>query len=136
MVDCYSSVTESPGHCVCVWKGCAIFSSVLLITDLFGFYLCSFLFLLPHGLTHLFCCWCPRRMSLEVSVRGWSHRSWDPGNASQGRAGALGSKTHCRGTRAVNHECTALCCCYYCSVHKSKVLFVLRFSLKDLPVLS
>lgn len=60
MVFCYSyCLRVSPEHFICVWNYCAIFSSsVLLITDLFGFYLCSFL--LPHDLTHLFCCWCLR----------------------------------------------------------------------------
>lgn len=63
-------------------------------------------------------------------------RSCDPGNASQGRDGALSSKTHYRGTRAINHEFTAVCCCHYYSSHRSKVLFVLRFLPKGLPVLS
>lgn len=43
---------------------------------------------------------------------------------------------HIQGTTAINHEFTAACCCHYCSLHKSKVLFVLRFPPKDLPVLS
>lgn len=66
-------VPSEPSHYM--WNYRAIFSSVLFITDLFGFYLCSFLFLLPHDLTHLFCCWCLRQMSLEVSVRGLEQHS-------------------------------------------------------------
>lgn len=62
----------SAEYCWYMWDYCAVFSSVLFITDLFGFYLCSFLFLLPHDLTHPFCCWCLRQMILEVSVVAWS----------------------------------------------------------------
>lgn len=116
--------------CMCVEGLCNIFFCA--INNRFVWVLPLLLPLpVPRCLTHLFCCWCLRWMSLEVR-----HRSCDPGNASQGRDRALSTKTHYRGTRAINHEFTAVCCCYYYSLHKSEVLCVLRLSLKDLPVLS
>lgn len=54
IVFCYGYCHRvSPEHFTYVWNYCAIFSSVLLIRYLFGFYLCSFLFLLPRDVTPL-----------------------------------------------------------------------------------
>lgn len=62
-------------------------------------------------------------MSLEVSVRGWSSTdtgiwilgSWE---SLPGKGGALSSKTHYRGTRAINYEL----------IHCSLLLLLLLFT--------
>lgn len=146
IVFCYSYCRRvSPEHFMYVWNYCAIFSSVLLITDLFGFYLCSFLFLLPHDLTHLFCCWCLRQMSLEVSVRGLEQQShtetdawilWPREHLPGKGEGPLSSIVHCRRTRAINCEFTAIYYFYCYYSRRPKVPFVLRPSPKGLPILS
>lgn len=137
MVHCYSSSHRITWTlCMCVEGLCSIFFCATSN---------RFVWVLPLLLPLPVTSWSDssvlllRRMSLGVRERGWSSTdtgtgSCDPGDASQGRDGALSSKTLYRGTRAINHEFTAVCCCYYCSLHKSKMLFVLRFSPKDLPV--